>query len=277
VTASGLGAVVTSSGLGGILTSSGLRPVILAGVVAVAVLLVVLLWPGRRPPVSVLASRARPDDVASVVPRSGLAALWHEDPVELWRRRRRLRGGEPFERAVLALLDATAAALRAGLPPVRALELAGAILPSESPAAAVELVERAVAVSARGQPVAPIWRVVAEQTGSSTVDEVAAAWGLSETTGCPLAEAVERAAAQLRSALATRRKVRAAVAGPQATVTVLTVLPLTGPLFGLACGVPPGELYGNAIGLSCLGAGLVLIVFGREWCRRLVRRAEQPS
>jgi tight adherence protein B len=117
---------------------------------------------------------------------------------------------------------------------------------------------------------------VAEQTGSSIVQEVAAAWGLSETTGCPLAEAVERAAAQLRSALATRRKVRAAVAGPQATVTVLTVLPLTGPLFGLACGVPPGELYGNAIGLSCLGAGVVLIIFGREWCRRLVRQAERP-
>lgn len=249
----------------------------IAGAAAVMVLLVVLLWPGRRARAGLLVARGGVSEVASPVGRSGLAALWHEDPVELVRRRRRIRAGEPFERAVLALLDATAAALHAGLPPSRALELAGSTLPSEAPVGVRELVSRGVAASADGLPVAPVWREVAERMRSPVVDGVAAAWGLSETTGCPLAEAVERAAAQLRGALAARRRVRAAVAGPEATVTVLTILPLTGPLFGLACGVSPAELYGNAIGLACLGAGLVLIWLGRAWCRGLVRRAERPG
>ena len=257
--------------------------------VALAVLLGVLVWPGRRPRVGVLARRAGTAMTGAAAgaapgaaagedeePTSGLAALWHEDPVEVWRRRRRQRAGEPFERAVLALLDGTAAALRAGLPPARALELGGATLPGSSPPSVFEIVAQAVAAGAAGLPVAPVWRQAGLRTQSPVVDAVAAAWGLSETTGCPLAEAVERAAAQLRSALATRRKVRAAVAGPQATVTVLTVLPLTGPLFGLACGVSPQELYGNGIGLLCLGAGLGLMGVGRQWCRRLVRRAEYP-
>lgn len=248
----------------------------IAGAVAVMVLMVVLVWPRRRSPGGVLGSRARAV-AASVDERSGLAAVWHEDPVELWRRRRRQRSGQPFERAVLALLDGTAAALRAGLPPARALELGGATLPTESPSGMVEFVARAVETSAAGLPVAPVWRELAHRTPSSVMHGVAAAWGLSETTGCPLAEAVERAAAQLRAGVAARRRLRAAVAGPQATVTVLTALPLAGPLFGLACGVAPAELYGNTVGASCLGAGLALIWLGRLWCRRLVRRAEHPG
>lgn len=246
-------------------------------VVAVLVLLVILVWPVRRAGVAVLRPRlpgapARPDGRGGSV-----RALWHDDPVEVWRLRRRAAGGEPFERALLALLDATAAALRAGLPPARALELGGLTLPAESPSVVVEFVADAVDVSARGLPVAPVWRELAGGARSSVVPGVAAAWGLSETTGCPLAEAVERATTDLRGAIATRRKVRAAVAGPQATVTVLTVLPLTGPLFGLACGVTPGELYGNVVGVSCLGGGLVLMWLGRLWCRRLVLRAEHAG
>ncbi len=246
-----------------------------AVVVAVMVLVVVLVWPTRR--ARVLLPRGGPSGAPAAEEGAGAQSIWHEDPVELWRRRRRAAGGEPVERAVLALLDGTAAALRAGLPPARALELGAKTLPAESPSSVRELVAQAVAVSARGLPVSPVWREAAERTKSSVVHGVAAAWGLSESTGSPLAEAVERAAAGLRGALAARRKVRAAVAGPQATVTVLTVLPLTGPLFGLACGVPPMDLYGNAIGSACLGAGLVLMCLGRLWCRRLIRRAERPT
>lgn len=248
--------------------------------VAVLALLVVLVWPVRRARAGVLwagvlRARVRPGEAER--PSGGLRQVWQEDPVELWRLRRRVAGGEPLERALLALLDGTAAALRAGLPPARALELGGLTLPLESPSLMREFVERAVDVSSRGLSVAPVWRELADRVPSAVVHGVAAAWGLSESTGCPLAEAVERATAQLRSALAARRKVRAAVAGPQATVTVLTVLPLTGPVFGLACGVSPGQLYGNAVGLSCLGGGLALMWLGRLWCRRLIRRAERPT
>lgn len=245
--------------------------------VAVLLVLVAFAWPGRRPPARVGLARASAgaNDTGSDLRRAG--NLWHEDPADLLRRRRARLSGEPFEAALLALLDAVAAALRAGLPPVRALELGAVTLPDDAPPELLRLVEAAVTVSRDGLAVAPVWREVAGAGRSSVLHTVAAAWGLSERTGCPLADAVERAAAQLRSALATRRKVRAAVAGPQATVTVLTVLPLAGPLFGLACGVQPGELYGNPIALACLVGGLALLWVGRRWCRRLVRRAEHSG
>lgn len=233
-----------------------------------------LAWPGRRAPEGVRLGRAGVGEGAG--PRRG-ATFWQEDPIDLLRRRRARLGGEPFEAALLALLDAVAAALRAGLPPVRALELGAVTLPTDAPPELLDLVEAVVDTSRDGLAVAPVWRNVAAAGRSAVLHTVAAAWGLSESTGCPLAEAVERAAAELRSALATRRKVRAAVAGPQATVTVLTVLPLAGPLFGLASGVGPGELYGNPIALACLIAGLALLWVGRRWCRRLVRRAERAA
>jgi Flp pilus assembly protein TadB len=65
-----------------------------------------------------------------------------------------------------------------------------------------------------------------------------------------------------------------AVAGPRATVTVLTVLPLTGPAFGLACGIDPATLYlGSPIATAAAVAGLTLIAVGRLWCSRMIRRA----
>lgn len=241
------------------------------------VLFIVLLWPSRRARLPVLSFRTGPGENEPAKGPSALATLWRQDPLELWRRRRRYHAREHVELAVLSLLDGIAAALRAGLPPARAIELAGLTLPDEPPVVVRELVRHAVTVSAGGLPVAQVWRELAGRSESAVVHGVAAAWGLSEATGSPLAEAVDRAAAQLRAALAGRRKLSAAVAGPRATVTVLTALPLTGPLFGLACGVPPVELYGNAVGGACLAAGLVLIALGRLWCGRLVRGAEHPT
>jgi hypothetical protein len=57
-------------------------------------------------------------------------------------------------------------------------------------------------------------------------------------------------------------------------VTVLTVLPITGPLFGLACGVDPVTLYlASPIAAASLVVGLALLWLGRVWCTRMIRRA----
>ncbi len=112
------------------------------------------------------------------------------------------------------------------------------------------------------------------ESGSADLAFVASAWRLSESTGAPLAEAVDRAAAQLRSGLSRRRRLAAAIAGPRATVTLLTALPLSGPLLGLACGLSPSALYlssAPAAGSALIGA--FLTVLGRWWCTRIVRAA----
>jgi tight adherence protein B len=131
--------------------------------------------------------------------------------------------------------------------------------------------------SDRAEPTSPVWAGWAERSASAELAFVAAAWRLSETTGAPLASAVDRAVRGLLDARARRGKVAVAVAGPRATVTVLTLLPLTGPLFGLACGIDPATLYlGSPIASACAAFGLVLVWAGRVWCTRMIRRAVRP-
>jgi Flp pilus assembly protein TadB len=128
--------------------------------------------------------------------------------------------------------------------------------------------------SDRAAPTSRVWAEWAARSASAELALVAAAWQLSETTGAPLASAVDRAVGGLLDARARRGKVAVAVAGPRATVTVLTVLPLTGPLFGLACGIDPATLYlGSPIATVCVVSGLLLVWAGRVWCSRMVRRA----
>jgi tight adherence protein B len=207
-----------------------------------------------------------------------LRQLWRSDPVELfreWRQQRRATSSLP---EVLAMLEGIAPALEAGLPPAVAVRLSGAALGSALGSATQPFVGELLDACERGSPIAPVWQEWAERTGSTDLAFVGAAWRLSELTGAPLAEAVHRAVVSVRESREQARRVNVAVAGPRATVLVLTVLPLTGPVFGLACGVPPAELYlSGPIGSASAVLGVVLIWAGRLWCRRLIESAMRGS
>lgn len=226
--------------------------------------------------------------------------LWRADPVAVLRRWRARRRPETLLAAALSVLEGIEPAIRAGLTPADAVRIsAGAVGPRPGGAVASgaqtagtqprplmvrarpdEVSRLATALLegvSRGVPLSDVWQRLAVRTGSTDLAFVASAWHLSESTGAPLAVAVERAAEGLRDGRSRRRRVAVAVAGPRATVTVLTLLPLTGPLFGLACGVGPGELYlSTPLATVSVLAGVVLIVAGRFWCTRLVRRAVSP-
>ncbi len=226
--------------------------------------------------------------------------LWRADPVAVLRRWRARRRPETLLAAALSVLEGIEPAIRAGLTPAEAVRIsAGAVGPRPGGAVASgaqtagteprplrvrarpdEVSRLATALLegvSRGVPLSDVWQRLAVRTGSTDLAFVASAWHLSESTGAPLAVAVERAAEGLRDGRSRRRRVAVAVAGPRATVTVLTLLPLTGPLFGLACGVGPGELYlSTPLATVSVLAGVVLIVAGRFWCTRLVRRAVSP-
>ncbi len=275
-------------------------------------------------------------------------SLWHQDPVELFRRwRLRRRSGELAD-DVLELLRGVGPALDAGLTPSRSIELAAsAALGTERVARARESAQQARSAperrrgqrqgrdarrsgdqdarpgagllragrrrrdrpvpgargsgpraglapsgpthdidrlvgalldsAERAEAVSPVWAHWATRSRSAELALVAAAWQLSETTGAPLSFAVDRAVRGLLDARARRRKVAVAVAGPRATVTVLTVLPLTGPLFGLAVGIDPRTLYlDSGLATACVILGLLLVWAGRIWCTRMVRRAVGP-
>jgi hypothetical protein len=245
-------------------------------------------WSG--PPVGRAASHPAGD-------QDGQTSFWQQDPVDLYRRwRLRRRPGELID-DVLDLLRGIAPGLESGLTPSRAIDLAAtSTLGADRVAIARQavgirrrrttargapsvhdidlLVGQLLHVTEQAQPVSPTWAEWAQRSASAELALVAAAWRLSETTGAPLASAVDRAVRGLLDARARRGKVAVAVAGPRATVTVLTVLPLTGPLFGMACGIDPVTLYlGAPVATVSAASGIALGWAGRAWCRRMIRSA----
>ena len=104
--------------------------------------------------------------------------------------------------------------------------------------------------------------------------QLAACFDMAEASGCPLADVLTRFAAQLEVEDDAEAARQTALAGPRATVSLLTWLPLMGLGLGIALGVDPvAILVGTPLGLASLAAGLVLTVTGRIWSARLVRAA----
>ncbi len=178
-------------------------------------------------------------------------------------RRRRRRA----ESTVLAVLDALAAALRVGLAPDTALRQLADVDDGPVGRLASELAQ---AGRAGGQ----YWRGVAREAGAPGVLVVAQAWELSHVAGIRLADAVELSARLLRQGRGLRNRREVALAGPRATIAVLTLLPLLGPGVGLAVGIDPFDLYaGTGLSMVSTGVGLAMLICGRLWAAALVRRS----
>lgn len=104
--------------------------------------------------------------------------------------------------------------------------------------------------------------------------ELAACFDIAEASGCPLADVLTRFAAQLEVEDDAEAARQTALAGPKATVALLTWLPLMGLGLGMALGVDPlSILVGTPLGVAAFAAGAALTVAGRVWSARLVRSA----
>ena len=198
-------------------------------------------------------------------------------PPPLARVRRRLVRGRDRTAAALAILglvEAIAPALEAGLTPATALTVAASGAPSTGNDQQLEVgrwAGYAAAAAGCGEPVAPLWRRGASRLGSPELQLLAAAWALSEVTGGPLADAARTTAGMVRAQIAQERRVAMATAGARATMNVLALLPLGGPLVALALGIDPAALYLHTpVAEVALVSGLVLTCVGRWWVRRLV-------
>ena len=118
----------------------------------------------------------------------------------------------------------------------------------------------------------PLWQEAAGAAGSAELLFLAQAWSLTEDMGAPLAQAVRTTARMVEARIAYERRLAAAVAGAKATVNVLTVLPVGGPVLALVVGIGPSELYaGSPLTQGSLALGLSLGAVGRWWVHRMVR------
>jgi tight adherence protein B len=98
----------------------------------------------------------------------------------------------------------------------------------------------------------------------------AAAAGLAEKTGAPLADLVERIEADARSADRAKATADAEAAGARATAVLLAGLPVGGIALGFGIGVDPvAVLLHTPIGAACAVAAVVLQLLGLAWTAHL--------
>lgn len=212
---------------------------VLVGVVAGAT----VLGDGRRAALALM---------AGAVALAGAAAVG---------RRRRAVAADVRRERVLAACEALTADLRAGQPPVTALERAcrdwGEL--------------RAVLVAARVDADVPVaMRGLAERPGAGDLVAVAAAWQVAHETGSGLAGALEQVVGGLRERRRTARLVAGELAAARATARLLAVLPVGVLALGSSLGGDPvGFLLTTTPGLVCLGTGLCLCWLGWLWLDRL--------
>jgi tight adherence protein B len=236
--------------------------------VAALAALAILIWPGHLagPRLAILRKPSSPVPI----PLSGRRALAVDRARRLVSGRRAT--GVPTQDLV-ALLEALAPALEAGIAPASALRIAAdarSVPGRVDPLTA--LVTAMASAAADGAALGQLWREAAVSAHSPEMLTLGQAWSLTEDMGVPLARAVRTTARLLDSRIAHERRLAAATAGAKATVNVLTVLPIGGPLVALVLGIGPGELYGSSrITQSCLVLGLALAGVGRWWVRRMVR------
>lgn len=149
-----------------------------------------------------------------------------------------------------------------GLTPASVAVLGAARAAAATGSPVSEAIRRAAPPAAAGEREARIWW------------ELAACLDVAEASGCPLADVLSRFAAQLEVEDDADAARQTALAGPKATVTLLTWLPLMGLGLGTALGVDPfAVLLGTPLGLAALAAGVALTVAGRVWSARLVAAA----
>jgi Flp pilus assembly protein TadB len=120
--------------------------------------------------------------------------------------------------------------------------------------------------------------VVIEAAGPLLADtpeertSVLAACAVSERTGAPLAEVLDRVEAYLRQAHRLRLAVAAHRAGTRATALLLAILPAAGVAVGYGMGADPLQvLLHTRLGAACVGLACALQIAGLLWTERLSR------
>jgi tight adherence protein B len=191
--------------------------------------------------------------------RSGLSSYW----VVPWCRSR--DGTREQSRQACRFAEELAAALRAGLPTVRAWQLL-----ADRPRADPRYRAAAQCLAAGGTA----GDGVRALSVAGPFTWLAAVCDLSDRSGAPLAQTLDGFVEALRAEEAARSEVAAAVAGPRATSALLSWLPGAGLALGLLLGVDCLHvLLCTAPGRLCLLVACLLWVTGLAWSSLLVRRA----
>lgn len=190
----------------------------------------------------------------------------------LWRSRRRLNGELSSAEAMADAVHGLVAELRSGSHPVLAAE--SAAKDAREPARAVLA---SVSATARlgGDLGSALRRFATENpTLAPILRPLVHAWSLAHRHGLPLADVLDAVGRDVTGRVRFAQRVRARMAGPRASGTVLAVLPALGVLLGSGMGANPlGVLFTGSLGQLLLAVGTTLICAGLLWITKLTSRA----
>jgi tight adherence protein B len=192
-----------------------------------------------------------------------------------WRRSRtralRDRIAAATTAALADALDRISEEVRAGAHPAAALRGASA---DAEPARVVLRPAAAAAELGHGVAAALTAEAARRPEVGRALRQIAGVWTLAERHGVPLADLLAAVHADLRWRLAYAGRVAAALAGPRATVAVLTGLPLLGIALGELVGAAPLQvLRSGVLGQALVVCGVGLAAAGASWARAVVRSA----
>ena len=237
---------------------------------ALAAVLGCLVWPGRSADPATGPPRSRGGGSA------GSRAAGAVERARSWVPRRLLRR-RPDDAWVADFAEVVAVGLDAGLDlPSAALASArSAGVRSRAPGLATHL--QASVDGGRG--VTTLLDVASDIAAEvrRDLDLLVAAWRLAEQVGAAASAVTASAAASVRERRAAADRTAVAVAGPRASMLLLSALPLAGPAAALLIGLSPSRLYDSAPARVLAAAGLVLTAVGWWWARGLLRRARRPG
>lgn len=169
-------------------------------------------------------------------------------------------------RSLLIAVRLLAADIAAGSRAGPALAAAAAVSPPHRAALGA-----AAAAADSGEDAAACLAVAGEPDLAPLAD----AWRVADSSGAPLAEVLERLAADLGAAETQDRAVEAALSGPRASALLVALLPGVGLALGAAMGANPlWTLLHTPGGRLLCCAGLCLDALGVAWMHWLTRRAE---
>jgi tight adherence protein B len=189
----------------------------------------------------------------------------------LWRSHRQETSQLSAAEAMVDAVHGLVAELRSGAHPVVAAESVAA--DARAPA---DGVLGAIAATARlgGDLTAALHRFATENPVLAPVlRPLIHAWSLAQRHGLPLADVLDSVRRDVSGRLRFAHRVRARMAGPRASGTVLAVLPVLGVLLGEGMGARPVHvLLGTSIGQTLLAVGTSLIGAGLYWITRLTSK-----
>ncbi|NHN55401.1 hypothetical protein G9U51_06335 [Calidifontibacter sp. DB0510] len=180
----------------------------------------------------------------------------------------------PDDEQLVALVEALATAVGAGVMPATAVAVAGRqTLERLGDAHLRAALAQVVTAAEHGGDLTRMWWRLAAVGRQPVIVGVARTWALSEATGCPLARSLRLAARLGRFEIDQRRRLRIVTAAPRASMQLLTGLPVLGVLLATALGADPLTVYAGPLALVTLLPGVALVLAGRRATGWMIRRA----